>query len=379
MNEFSKRIKLEFDADRASLQNITRSLQALEKTKLIPDTTVHALAEQFKDYSAISETIKALETTLNDLSGLQTEEADQAREALETKIKEYKEILGQGETSEAKDKTPDGLTKKDVSMFAVRTLDTVLKSALQSLKGLFVDAWDELSTILDYSRLSNQNTRELAFTYGFTSAEAYGFSQAQSMLGIQSEEDMWFMTEQEWNQFSRLQEKYTTQYQELYDSGFFDTLLDYQIEMEEFKQDLKLSVVQFFMDNKDTIMTILKGLMEAAEIIVQVLGWIFNTLDTSETSQDERLREADKIISGYTLEGGAGSFVAQDWSNSDQAQIAEQASIVNNNQQANNTTNANKTVSVNNTFNNVSRDNQEWLQNAGERTYKQVIDALNGG
>ena len=168
---------------------------------------------------------------------------------------------------------------------------------LDGLKKTFKEAWGELDSILDYSRLSNAKTRELAFTYGFSGNQAYGFEKAKSIMGMQSDEDLMYMTSDQANKFQELMSKYSERYTQLYDSGFFDTLEDFQYEMEDLKQELMLEVVEFFVENRDTIKTGFKAAIKFFEITIKALDWIVDLLGgkSSRSASDRAAATADII------------------------------------------------------------------------------------
>ena len=83
----------------------------------------------------------------------------------------------------------------------LKSLET---SFVDKLKNLFSSAWDELGNILGYSKLSNSETRNLAFSYGLTGSQAYGYEKAMGMLGFESIEDLQYANEQEISQFREM-------------------------------------------------------------------------------------------------------------------------------------------------------------------------------
>ena len=217
----------------------------------------------------------------------------------------------------------------------------VFNSIVSNFKISMKDVIDEMKSMLEYSQLSSSKTRELAFGYGFSSSQAYGWEKALKAVGLNSEEDLYYANEQEMAQFREAFTKYSNQYSQLYDSGFFKTMQDYQFEMADFKNEMQLEVVKFFMDNKELIKTGMKGIMEISKVILQIFGWLVGVF-------------------------GRGT----------QSDLASTSDIVNQYTQTSNSKNTN--VSVSNTFNNVAKEDETWLANAGSMTYEQVIQALGG-
>lgn len=222
-------------------------------------------------------------------------------------------------------------------------LTRAINSAWDNLKNILSDAWSELGDILNYSLLSNSKTRDLAFTYGFSGSQAYGFETAKELMGIENDEDLMYMNKDQWNQFSELFSKYTDKYSELYDSGFFEEYRQFQVEMQEFKQDFQMQFMKLIMDNKDTIITGMKAIISLADTVLSILSWLMDTFGDSSTTSSERLSATNDIINSY---GGNIS----------------------------NTSTVN--ASVNQTFNNVSKEDQSWLANVGSMTYEQLCQML---
>lgn len=220
-------------------------------------------------------------------------------------------------------------------------LSNILDSALSALGKLLSDGFSELENILDFSKLSNADTRNLMFSYGFSSSQAYGYSKAMSVLGFGSEEDLWSSTDQEKTQFIEAFTRYTEKYNELYDSGMFEKMQEYNVEMAEFKEDLKLEVVEFFMDNKDVIKSAMEALIHISEGIIKIIAQLADI--AGGPKEDRTMSE----------------------------RLADQASILNNYSNLK-TTN----ISIDNTFNNVAKEDQGWLANAGQLVYEPVVKAF---
>ena len=99
----------------------------------------------------------------------------------------------------------------------------------------------------------------------------------------------------------RTKNKYTEKYNELYDSGMFDTLEEYNVEMEEFKEDLKLEVVSFFVENKDTIKWAMNALIDMSEFVISTLGKIASFLSVGEDrTMSERMAAQASILNNYS-------------------------------------------------------------------------------
>lgn len=296
MNEYTKTIKLAFELDNKSLDNAEKELHSLGKESVT--NTLKKNVEQIQKSS-----MKAF---------------------LDTFKQQFEAFGGNGK-----------FNRDSLFTHGAKELKGVLDSALSGLKGIFVDAWDELKNILSFSRLSNQETRDLMFTYGFDSSQAYGFDKASSLMGIRSEEDLMYMTPDQSDRFRELMSNYTEKYSKLYDTGFFNTLEDFQYEMAEFKDEITMEVVQFFMDNKDTIKDGMIAIMKLADFTIDSLGWLVNFFGGRSTiSASARAQNTTQIIDNA------------------------------------------RSVNVNNTFNEVAQKDRSWLANEVQNAYEQVLKSL---
>lgn len=213
---------------------------------------------------------------------------------------------------------------------------------LERLGKLVSDSLDELDTISDYSRLSNAHTRQLAFTYGFSGAQAYGYDKAMGLMGYSSLEDLMYANTKEQKMFRELFTNYTDKYNKLYDSGFFSTLVEYNVEMSNFEEELKMQVVQFIVDNKDLIHDGMEAIMFIAKLALQYtskvmdLIQLLNPLKSYKSSYDSAT--TSDIIKNYTT--------------------------------------SNKSVKVDNTFNYTGNAGQDAFYSSGQLILQQMIAAL---
>lgn len=227
---------------------------------------------------------------------------------------------------------------KDVIKFSNSITEEIkkpLKSIADTIVNSFVDGIREMKNMLEYSQLSSSHTRELAFRYGFSSSQSYGWDKALRAVGLEGEEDLFYANTQELKQFREAFEKYSNYYSQLYDSGFFEKMQEYQFEMNDFRNEIQMQVVKFFMENKDTIKAGMQGILTIAEVVVRGFSWLVSLIG------DRQYATTSDIIN--------------QWGTS---------STKNNN------------VNINNTFNGVGKEDETWLANAGTLSYQQVIQSL---
>lgn len=176
----------------------------------------------------------------------------------------------------------NGLTSE---LFDVNfSLKGILDGAINLLNDSFKNALEEMNNVLGSSYLSNSTTRENAFKYGFDMAQSYAFEKTKSFMGINGDEDMMYMTSEQWDMFTDKFDDYTNKYDRLYDSGFFKNIQEYQWEMADFKEQMTYEFMDWFVANKDLIKLGMQALMRLATDALELLGWIGGLLGGSRSN-----------------------------------------------------------------------------------------------
>ena len=284
----------------------------------------------------------------------------QIEDGQETDINRLKEILKASKSSEKKEnkekkaqEEEQGYSFKDFAgkalgmdfntSFKVQFLEGlagVLNNALKKLESILGDSWDELDTMLNYSRLSNKEVREQAFEFGFSPEQNYAYTKAMGIMGLSDFEDLYFLTESQWERFNKNFENYSDKYSRLYDDGFFDTLEDYNYTMAEFEEEIKMGFVEMFINNKDVIITGFKALMTITDAVLSLLRF-FTGGKKSERQLNAEINEEIARIRG-----------------------------------SQNVTNKNQNVTFSPTFNGVGTDVQKQLNTSLTLVKEQIIAAL---
>lgn len=387
-DSYVKSIRLKFEADDVSYKKIENDMNELSKLDLFSEDDAKAIANELKEFETLKNQISSIENTLSTIADVDNDIANRTRAELEKELEKLKKQLKDKQRITPEDVNAEKQKRKDLQKEILSSigdgfssfgdalsetdnelgktfgkfmsgtgklfenasklfsgdfdsLNDILTSALESLGSLLASGFDELENILNFSQLSDANTRDLMMRYGFSNSEAYGYTKAMSALGFESEEDLMYANQQELELFRQSFEKYSRKYTELYDSGMFDSMQEFNTQMEEFKEDVKLEVVDFFMNNQDTIRAAMKGIISLAEFAITALGKIVQWLNPDARTPDSQ-------------------------------KAANTASIISNYSNINSGTN----VSIDNTFNNVAKSDQTWLAHAGQLTYEQIIKAL---
>lgn len=203
---------------------------------------------------------------------------------------------------------------------------------------------DMASYDLENSLFDNSAAREQALKYGIMDpAQNYALSQVMDEFKINSEEGLMFMSPPRQEKFAERMGYWSSKYTELANKDFFRTVQEFQLEWSEFKYDMELGMIEFFMQNKDTIKQVMEAGMQFMEGTLTLLGSILDFLQISR-SDSQRNAASMEIIRNYT--GG--------------------------------TTMTN--VNISNTLNPSSQvlTDKQMLSQAGQLSYAQLIEALKG-
>lgn len=231
-------------------------------------------------------------------------------------------------------------------------LSNMLKSIGDALTDFLKDTFeaakervlDMASYDLENSLFTNSSAREQALKYGIADpAQNYALSQVMSELGMSSEEDLMFMNPAQQEKFAERMGYWSSKYTELANKDFFRTVQEFQLEWSEFKYGMELGMIEFFMQNKDTIKQVMEAGIQFMEGTLKLLGSILDFLQISR-SDSQRNAASMEIVRNYI--GGT--------------------KMTN--------------VNINNTLNPSSQvlTDKQMLSQAGQLSYAQLIEALKG-
>ena len=354
MNEFVKSLRIKFSEDKNSYNKLKKSLNEISDIKVFDEKDFKHVKDLEANIKLLKNDIAKLSAEYEKFADLNDESAKKYAEYIETLLDHRKAMLSSlgVDIDKTKFSYDDSLDMASmgkgkgmsVGGVALTGLKAIGLAFLAGLKNVFTDAIDGMKDALEFSQLSNSQTRDLMFSYGLNNAQAYGLTQAQELVGVESFEDMMYMNPQERSQFIEAFQKYTEKYDELYESGFFEDMQDFQYEMKDFKLEMQHDVMKFFVENKDLIKAGMKAIIQIAEWIVKFFGSIVDAFSSGGRSDSERSAAVSDIISNYTNT---------------------------------NTTNNNSTTN-NNTFN-INSQNGQWSREVGQILYGQQIVAYEGG
>ena len=312
-DEFLKQIKIAFGIEETSYNRTQKLIEDLGKTITFdfPDETAEAIRNLQEEVA--EEARQTLEDSKQELQDL-LEGLAKGEITLDDKVKEQisdltdeiqvlSELLEERDEKEREETLAELFKRFQKNDFGnehieylVAKLKALLKKLWEDIKETIKESWEELSNVLNYSLLTDSQIRESKFTYGFSDAEAYAFDMAKNLLGIK-DEDLYYMSEEQWSKFTEKFNEYATRYDNLYDAGFFKTLQEYNWATQEFEEDLQYSIMQFFVDNKDLIIDVLHATMDFTEGALQALSSILKKLTPiQEMTAAERAAAISQVI-----------------------------------------------------------------------------------
>ena len=134
------------------------------------------------------------------------------------------------------------------------------------------------------SLITNASARETKLKYGMNDSQAYGFTQAKSLLNIQSDEDLMYMNSEQRERLLGYMERYSAWYDEMESSGVLASVQEMQLEFEQFKQEIAMEFLQWVAENKDVIMACIKGIFNFIKGIAQLIMNIISIISFGQSN-----------------------------------------------------------------------------------------------
>lgn len=189
-------------------------------------------------------------------------------------------------------KASAALTKLHIAVLVVQKTFEVLnnftsllgvnfKDLSDGIKNTITQMTDLRSGLATYSASSlvtNRQARETRLRYGFDAATTYGFTQASSLLNVQSDEDLMYMSSGQRELFISYMEKFSQFYSKMEESGVLQNIQSIQLDLELFKQKVAMSFLEWVGKNKETILSIMKAMGTGVVVLSNVVIAIYNIL-----------------------------------------------------------------------------------------------------
>ena len=164
-----------------------------------------------------------------------------------------------------------------------------LNVALKPFKELYSEVSKTVTAMLDFrngvatyntagSLITNTAAREQQMKYGLSSSQNYAFSKTKEMLNIQSDEDLMYMNGAQREKFLSYMERYSAWYDELESSGVLADIQEMQLEFAELKEEIAMEFLQWVAENKEVIMSCIRGIFEFVKIVAKGILEVINLI-----------------------------------------------------------------------------------------------------
>lgn len=326
MDSYSKKLNI---VASVKFPDIEKELQkSFDKVTELKEKAKSIGGEDFEKYQSLKEEAKMrrIDIARKKSQGESTSDLDSELRDLESQIEGFESLWELDESfkelnkivkelTDAEEEYLDKDSKIDNAKNSIKEeLSDRAKKAFNQVKDVFVDfakevfsdakkIVDEMASYnLGTSLTINREAREQALKFGLTDAENYAFSKAQEEMGVQSEEDLFYMNEAQREEFAKRMGYYADKYKQMSDSGFMQDWERYQKEMKQFKEEMSMDVAKFFIDNKDMIRDVMSFGLEFMKFVMESLGWIVDVLSFGKerSSYDMASATAD-IVNSHSV------------------------------------------------------------------------------
>lgn len=312
-NTYSKTFSINIEVDKSSLEifqkDINNTLKSIQSDS--KDSTFKAFSgNATKEYTEIQSNLKKLESLKLKISKISLlGDTKENREMYNAMLKAKKDLEASiGSSSSGSIATHDANRKlmfSEIKTKAIEVIKAIGVKLSDTIKSVVTDAFSSITDMASYNLSSsltiNSAARQQALKYGLSDSENYAFSRVKSEMGISSDEDLFYMNEAQQERFAERMGYYSNKYDELQQSGLGQSIQEFQIEFSEFKEEMTMGVAKFFVDNKETIKSVLQGAMKAFEAIITAVGWLSkffgNSTSSSTTEQASTANEILKNVS----------------------------------------------------------------------------------
>lgn len=177
-------------------------------------------------------------------------------------------------------------------------LDSFRKNIINATTAL-LQANTGVASYSSGSLFTNAKARETKLKYGMSDAQSFAFTQAKSMLNINGDEDLMYMNSAQRERLLAYMDKYSQWYNEMESSGVLASIQEMQLEFKEFYNEIAMEFLQWVAENKDTIMTCIRGIFEIVKGIANMVMSIIK-LFGGNTNSYASAYSSDTYNSGST-------------------------------------------------------------------------------
>lgn len=165
----------------------------------------------------------------------------------------------------------------------IRGFHTLEQQIENNVKAL-ISMQTGLATYSSSTLITNATARSTRLQWGLSASQYAGYAQAANLLGVQNEEDLYYMNSDQRNLFMNYMKKYSAYYDKVESSGVLRNIQQMQLDLAEFKTEMSYEFLSWVSDNRDAIMGTLNVIMEGVLAIGKFAKAIFNKMGLSSNN-----------------------------------------------------------------------------------------------
>lgn len=159
----------------------------------------------------------------------------------------------------------------DIGLKVIKSVTDFISDISKQVKNIIKEVSEySLSTSL----VVNSQARTQALTYGLSDAQNYAFTQVKSLMGISSDEDLYYMNQNQREMFSTLMNTYSDLYGKMTENGSLEEFQEMQMDLAVIKTEFSAEIVKFIANNKDVIVDFMKVGLTTLKGILTILSAI---------------------------------------------------------------------------------------------------------
>ena len=305
-NKFVKEIEFKLVGDaKTQVESLNETIKQLSKKVSldVENKQLEKLKEQVSNLglsTIFKEDSEEYQKLLSEVSNLnRKQERDKFIEDTKEKLELLKE-LGLGDTEEFKDlklqlkksekeKNQDealdnlknkfketGQAIKEFGSEKLKKLGDTLSSFFKSLFSEAIKSIKEMNSYNSQGLHFSKDARDQQLEWGFSDSENYAVSKLAKEKNLSYEDFIsGELNPKQEEYYKKMLGEYSKNYELMKSSGGLEKMADTYETFEKFKDEFKQTIMKFIVENGDTIMTVLKGLMQAAFEILKFVNGIF--------------------------------------------------------------------------------------------------------
>lgn len=299
-NQEAEKMKKNFEAIKAPFSSsffdkINESLRGKSKTYSTIDDTWKNMGDLYKneDYQnrlkAYTSRKESLQKTLDQsklnykvssmFKGEDDPETQRLKEVYLSTKKSTKSSMKENKKNfQASGATMSQFVKQGLGTLSAQLIQTAIKVGEKVVS----EAKKVIESVATYSVSTsykvNSEARNQMLTYGLSESQNYAFTQTKSLMGISSDEDLFWMNDNQRQMFSTLMSKETEIYNKMMSDGTLEGFQEMQIDLALLKQEFYANVVQFISQHKDLIINAMETGMGALTGIMYIVGGILTAI-----------------------------------------------------------------------------------------------------